>query len=158
MKLMTTLLASAFLLTAIAPTGSALCIGGRGCAEVNLKGTEAVLALAAPGGIGDPLNPDADGDSIPDAAEYQLCGRPVLSSLVNGGLVPGECRTTTDYYDNGVQDLIDAVWQAFNTVYDIVDLDRDNVPDALEPGICQVQNVNDDGDGRCEGSNYFPPF
>jgi hypothetical protein len=109
-------------------------------------------SAAAGAGAADLPDLDADDDRYPDAVEAQTCSRETVRNLVNDPDVPGSCASNTDFVG------------PFGAVYpglaDLVDGDRDTVPDALEPSICQVESQGDPTDGECsaDGLDYDPPL
>lgn len=175
------------------------------------------------------VEPDSDGDRIPDAVEAEICGRALVRNTVNSqSPTLGTCIGTNDYVapetsrsfevptaafpgedhdGDGVPSAIILRWTTVtidplgpeviklgesrdeplgadpddsdpnNPVdyafiegllvmiedlvgggLDMVDMDRDGVPDAAEPAICDVENQNSPGDGTCVGADYQPPF
>lgn len=103
---------------------------------------------------------DADDDNVPDFIEAELCGRQIVrNTFENLDREAGHCETVTDYVPPTVGDPLGPlgpVFEAIDNVRDLVDEDRDNVPDALEPTICSIENSNSDLDGSCTGDDYHP--
>ena len=112
---------------------------------------------------------DQDGDRLPGfvyvtSTTYTVDRRDGSSSsasTTNGVVVDRNDQNANDPLP--VQDTVDRVMAIVNAVRDIVDKDRDLVPDASEPALCSVEDRNTDLDGHCTvGANgtpdYHPPW
>jgi hypothetical protein len=82
--------------------------------------------------VGDP-SADQDHNLVPDTVEGSVCGRSLARGAALDAQTPATC--TTRRHMGGLPDA-----------------DRDGIPDALEPALCQAQDDNTDLDGSCDAS------
>lgn len=105
---------------------------------------------------------DEDGDYVPDLLEGQICGRQAVRNQVNNPTVPLRCRSSSDVQNELISpgELINGLYRLVLETIDQympnVDRDGDNVPDALEPTICSLEDQNSGVDGSCTGDDYKP--
>lgn len=111
------------------------------------------------------VGPDQDEDGIPGSVMITwttVTVDPLSPSVVTWGVSrqqSGELDPDDDDAQNPLptQELVDRLLDLVGEVHDLLDLDRDGVPDAAEPGLCEVENQNSPADGTCVGSDYTPP-